>query len=107
MKSTKRYATINLEKLTSNITKLSHKILNPLAPRRTQVSPFTEISILFLRRDHQKNFLWTSRLWVGRRKEPILGYVPKNDEKKNFVHKGLIREKLHRYKKLSNAGTRM
>ena len=24
-----------------------------------------------------------------RRKEPILGYVPKNDEKKNLVHKGL------------------
>ena len=41
------------------------------------------------RRDHQKNFLWESRLWVGRRKEPILGYVPKNDEKKNSVHKGL------------------
>ena len=33
--------------------------------------------------------LWASRLWVGRRKEPILGYVPKNDEKKNSVHKGL------------------
>ena len=24
------------------------------------------------------------------RKEPILGYVPKNDEKNNLVHKGLI-----------------
>ena len=42
-----------------------------------------------LRRDHQKNFLWASCLWVGRRKEPILGYVPKNDEKNNFVNKGL------------------
>ena len=42
-----------------------------------------------LRRDHQKNFLWASHLWVGRRKVPILGYVPKNDEKKNLVHKGL------------------
>ena len=31
----------------------------------------------------RKNFLWGSRLWVGRRKEPILGYVQKNDEKKN------------------------
>ena len=29
------------------------------------------------------------RLWVCRRKEPILGYVPKNDEKKNLVYKGL------------------
>ena len=26
----------------------------------------------------QKNFLWASQLWVGRRKEPILDYVPKN-----------------------------
>ena len=42
-----------------------------------------------LRRDHQKNFLWASRLWVGRRKEPILGYVPKSDEKKNSGGKGL------------------
>ena len=25
----------------------------------------------------------------GRRKEPILGYVPRNDQKKNLVHKGL------------------
>ena len=32
---------------------------------------------------------WASRLWVGGRKEPILGYVPKNDEKKNSVLKGL------------------
>ena len=42
-----------------------------------------------LRRDHQKNFLWASRLWVSRRKEPILGYFPKNDEKKNSGGKGL------------------
>ena len=33
-------------------------------------------------------------IWVGRRKEPILGYVPKNDEKKNSVHKGLIKMKI-------------
>ena len=43
-----------------------------------------------LRRNHQKNFLWASHLWVGRRKEPILGYVPKNDEKKNLVYKRLM-----------------
>ena len=42
-----------------------------------------------LRTDHQKNFRWASHLWVGRRKEPILGYVPKNDEEKNLVLKGL------------------
>ena len=37
-----------------------------------------------IRRAHQKNFLWASRLWVGRRKEPILDYVQKNDKKKEF-----------------------
>ena len=31
----------------------------------------------------EKNFLWAPRLWVGRRKEPILGYVLKNGEKSN------------------------
>ena len=51
--------------------------------------PFHQNFNSILRRDHQKNFLWALRLWVGRRKEPILGYVPKNDEKKNSVHKGL------------------
>ena len=45
----------------------------------------------------KKKILWASRLWVGRRKEPILGYVPKNDEKKNSVHKGLRRD----HKKIS------
>ena len=44
-----------------------------------------------LRRDHQKNFLWASRLWVGRRKEPVLGYVPKNDDKKNSGGEGLTK----------------
>ena len=41
------------------------------------------------RRYHQKNFLWASQLWIGRRKEPILGYVLKNDEKKNSGSNGL------------------
>ena len=44
--------------------------------------PFHRNLNSILRRDHQKNFQWASRLWVGRRKEPILGYVPKNIEKK-------------------------
>ena len=35
-----------------------------------------------LRRDHQKKFPMS----LGRRKEPISGYVPRNDEKKNSVH---------------------
>ena len=32
---------------------------------------------------------WATPLWVGRRKEPILGYVSKNYEKKNSGTKGL------------------
>ena len=31
---------------------------------------------------------------IGRRKEPILGYVPKNDEKENLVHKGLKNDEI-------------
>ena len=42
-----------------------------------------------LRKGHRKNFLW-----VGSRKEPIFGYVPKNDEKNNLVHKGLKKVKI-------------
>ena len=49
--------------------------LNSLTRRRTQVSPFTEISILLL-----EGII---------KKFPILGYIPKNDEKENLVHKGL------------------
>ena len=29
-------------------------------------------------------FFWASRLWVGWQKEPISGYVPENDKKKEF-----------------------
>ena len=47
------------------------------------------LSFLQLLQNSSNNFPWASRLWVGRRKEPILVYVPKNDEKKNLVHKGL------------------
>ena len=32
-----------------------------------------------IRRDHEKYFLWEPRLWVGRRYEPNLGYISKND----------------------------
>ena len=40
---------------------------------------FTKNFDFNLRRDHQKNYLW-----LGRREEPILGSVTKNDEKNNF-----------------------
>ena len=53
------------------------------------MASFSKFFDFNLRRDHQKKFLWASRLWVGRRKEPILGYVSKNDEKNNSGGKGL------------------
>ena len=37
-----------------------------------------------LGRDYKKKFLCASRLLVCRRKEPILSYVTKNDEKKGI-----------------------
>ena len=55
------------------------------------IVPFSRNFDFNLRSDYQKNFLWASRLWVGRQKEPILGYVSKNDENKNSGLKGLIR----------------
>ena len=45
--------------------------------------PFHRNFNSILRRDHQKNFLCASRICVGRGKEPILGYVTKNDEEDN------------------------
>ena len=44
-----------------------------------------------LRRDHQKYFIWSSRLWVGRQSEPILGYVLKYDERMNSGSEELIK----------------
>ena len=37
----------------------------------------------------KKKILGALRLWVGRRKEPILGYAPKNYANKNSCSKGL------------------
>ena len=42
------------------------------------------------RKVSSKNFLWASRLWVGRRKDPILSYITKNDEKNNPGTNGLM-----------------
>ena len=53
------------------------------------LAPFSKNVYFDLRRDHQKNFVRALRLWVGWRKEPMLGYVPKNDEKME-VAKGYI-----------------
>ena len=77
------------KKINKMLSNSSNKQFNPLTPRRTRVSLLFEISIL-LQLDNQENFLLASRLWVGRRKEPILGYVPKKRQKIiNLVHKGL------------------
>ena len=56
-------------------------LFNPLPPSVPIWHHLAKLSILILEGIIKKNFLWTSQLWVGRRKEPILGYVPKNDEK--------------------------
>ena len=51
-----------------------------------------------LRRDHRKNFLWVSQLWVGRRKDPILGYVRKLWKKKLGIACASVCENIKLYK---------
>ena len=60
----------------------------PFNPFPPSVASFIKTFDFNFRRDYQKKILWASRLWVGRRKEPILGYVPKNDEKRIWSLKG-------------------
>ena len=43
-----------------------------------------------LRRDHQKDSNERRNYESVDKKEPILGYIPKNDEKRNLVLKGLM-----------------
>ena len=52
-----------------------YKFIQPSTAR------ITKISILKIG-GTIKNFLWASRPWVSRRKEPIIGYVSKNYKKK-------------------------
>ena len=63
------------------------QLFNTLSTKGDTGVPFHWNFNSILKKDHKKKFLWTSRLRVGRRKEPILGYFPKNDEKNNLVHK--------------------
>ena len=63
--------------------------INPLTPRRTL---------------HGVPFHWNFSsilkegiIKKGRRKEPIIGYVPENDEKKNLVCKGLKKMKISKF----------
>ena len=53
------------------------------------MAPFTEIFIPFKEGMIKKNSYERRAYESVDEKEPILGYVPKNDEKKNLVHKGL------------------
>ena len=50
-------------------------------PNVTQMERLAKIFIS-IKKGSLKKILWESRLWVGKRKESILGYVPKNYEKK-------------------------
>ena len=65
------------------------KWLNPLLPSAHKSARIGKRLILELEGIIKKNFLWASRLWVGRRKELILGYVSKNYKKGNSGTKGL------------------
>ena len=58
---------------------------HPYSAQRPKYRTFDQNFNFNLRRDPQKNFLWASHLWVGRRKEPILG--PEKRRKKVFGHK--------------------
>ena len=53
-----------------------------------------KIQFYFKKGSSKKIPIRVARLWVDRRKEPILGYVPKKDEKMNLVHKGLKEMKI-------------
>ena len=75
-----------------NISKLHLGVMVSITFEGMSVS-FNRNFYSILRRDHQKIFLCASRLWVSKRKEPILCYVMKNDEKKNLGHKGLKKMK--------------
>ena len=58
-------------------------MFQPFTAKRAIYDTFNQNLNLNLRRDHQKFFLW-----VGKRKEPILGYVLKNYEKRIQAVKG-------------------
>ena len=65
---------------------LHSQCINPLVPSVLNIEPLAKI--LIQKVILKKKFLWASRLWVGRRKEPILSYVTKNGEKKIWAKMG-------------------
>ena len=58
-------------------------------PQRDKFVTYGQNFYFKIRKDRQKDFLWALRQWVSRQKDHILGYVPKNDEKKDSGSKGL------------------
>ena len=76
-----------------------YKFVWPFSSYRVHMASLSKNFDFNLRRDHQKNFLWASRLWVGRRKEPILGYVPKTTKKRkeNSGSKGIRKIKIYKF----------
>ena len=64
-------------------------MFNPFPPSVPIWHRLAKHSILILEGIIKKKFLGASWLWVGRRKVPILGYVPKNYERKNSGSNGL------------------
>ena len=58
--------------------------INPVVPSANRSARNCKNFDPKIRRDIQKIFLWASRLWVGRRNEPILGYGSKGLKKWKF-----------------------
>ena len=72
------------------ITRQCFKVqFSPLVTLRPKYSTFGKKFNFNLGSYPPKNFLWASRLWVGRRNKPIISYVTKKDEKKNPGTNGL------------------
>ena len=71
-----------------DIMKLLFPACYPFFAQEDTGVPFHRNFNSILRRDHQKNFLWASRLWDGRRKEPILSCCPEKRQQKNWSIKG-------------------
>ena len=60
------------------------EVINTFVAKRSQYCTFGQNFDSKIRNHHQKNFSWVPRLWVGRWLEPILFYLSKTDEMKNF-----------------------
>ena len=87
------YLSLKLEKV--DLLYIEFSLLNPLVH-----SVFYKGRLFNFNfgRDPQKNFLWASRLWVGRRKYLILSYVTKKkNEKKTSFSNGLKKIEIYKF----------